>query len=384
MIKFLNAYTEELDDIDAAVADILRQLDLPKNLLPNAIGLVSCYYEFVETGVVAALVEKLPFDVIGCTAMASGINGHYGQEQLSLTVLTSDELTFAGAFSDEITPDNAVAVTQRAYKIARAKLSAEPSLIFALGPIMTDLCGETLVKALDEASGGKPIFGTLSNDTCLTYENARTFFNGAAHQYKLAAVLVAGAVKPRFFVTAISEKNIQREKGVITASDGSFLQEVNRLPLLDYLETLGIRKDGLAAITSIPILVDHGDGSKPVALSMYAFSERGALCGGAMPVGATITIAHVDYHSVIDTARETVAAALKEPDIHGILAIPCFSRILVASPKTDDEMALTCQLVGDRIPLHIGYSGGEICPVYDAAGDLVNRFHNLTYTLLVL
>jgi hypothetical protein len=171
---------------------------------------------------------------------------------------------------------------------------------------------------------------------------------------------------------------------VITASDGCFLQQVNNLPLPDYLETLGIRKEGLAAITSIPILVDYGDGSKPVALSMYALSEQGSLCGGKMPVGATVTLAHVDYQSVIDTARETVGAALKESAIHGIIAIPCFTRILVASPKVDDEMALTDKLVGAEIPLFIGYSGGEICPLYNAAGAAVNRFHNLTYTLMTL
>jgi len=29
------------------------------------------------------------------------------------------------------------------------------------------------------------------------------------------------------------------------------------------------------------------------------------------------------------------------------------------------------------------YSGGEICPVYNQQYGVVNRFHNLTYTLVV-
>jgi hypothetical protein len=348
------------------------------------VGIVSCYYEFVETGVVAALAEKLPFDVIGCTAMGSGVNARCGLEQLSLVILTSDDVNFACALSGPINKDNIEKQVTEAYAEGRKQLPADPALIFTLGPIMTDAqAGEDIVAALNEVSGNIPLFGTLSNDTDLSYKNAKTFLNGEIHQFRVVLLLIQGKINPRFFVTGISDKNIQRQKGEITAAEGCFLKEVNNLPLLDYLATLGIQKEGLVALTSIPIIVDYNDGTKPVALSMYTVNETGALCGGKMPVGASVAIAEVDYNSVINTACDTVKQALAEKDISGIIAIPCFSRILVISPRAEDEMKKTRELIGGDIPFFLCYSGGEICPLYNEKGESFNRFHNLTYTLAV-
>jgi hypothetical protein len=119
---------------------------------------------------------------------------------------------------------------------------------------------------------------------------------------------------------------------------------------------------------------------------MYAITEDGALCGGEMPVGAEIAFAEVDYNSVMDTAELTLQRALAdaaENGANGIIAIPCFSRSLVISPNSGAEMEKSVELVGDAVPFALIYSGGELCPMYNGAGGLVNRFHNLTYTLMV-
>jgi hypothetical protein len=139
-------------------------------------------------------------------------------------------------------------------------------------------------------------------------------------------------------------------------------------------------------VTALPFLVDYGDGAKPVAFSMYSISEAGAYCGGEMPVGTHITFAEVDYNSVMETAETTVRRALEDArqnGANGILAIPCFSRCLVISPRTEDEMKKTAELIYTEFPFTLLYSGGEICPLYNASGGIVNRFHNLTYTLMV-
>jgi hypothetical protein len=380
LTRLLTAYTEEIDDPAGALDELFGQIDLGRDLLAHSVGIVSCYWEFAETGVIATLAEKLPFDVIGCTAMGNGVNGRCGQEQLSLAILTSDTLTFSCVFSDPLSDDNVEKPLKDAYKTAREKLGGDPSLIFTLMPISTDISGDTMMSAIDaaarEAAGGKtiPIFGTLSNDTSLTYDHARVFLNGDTHQFKGVLLLIRGDINPRFFVTAISEKNIQRQKGEITAAEGCFLREVNHMPLLDYLRTLGITQD---AITAIPIMVDYEDGTKPVAVSMYAVSSEGALCGGRTPVGASVAVAEVDYNSVQNTAEITLRQALGEKDINGIIAIPCYTRILVSTPKSEDEMEKTRELLGD-IPFLLSYSGGEICPLENAQGESFNRFHNLT------
>jgi hypothetical protein len=385
MIKMLTAYTTEVDDVDDALAEILEQIDL-NSLAKNSVGIVACYYEFVETGVISALAERLPFDVVGCTVMGSATNARYGLEQLSLIVLTSDVVQFSTAFSDPISTDAAAVPVENVYRQAREKLPGDPSLIFALGPITSDASGEIILKALNAISGNVPIFGTLSNDTSLTYENSRTFWNGRIHQFKLALILIHGPINPRFYVTAISEKNIQQQKAIVTESEGYLLKRVNDMPLLDYLATIGVQTEGLAAVTALPFLVDYGDGTKPVALSMYTITENGAYCASEMPIGTNIALAEVDYNSVMETAGTTVQRALEDArqnGANGIIAIPCFSRILVISPNTEEEMKKTANLIGQEFPFAVIYSGGEICPVYTGNGELVNRFHNLTYTLVV-
>jgi hypothetical protein len=119
---------------------------------------------------------------------------------------------------------------------------------------------------------------------------------------------------------------------------------------------------------------------------MYAFMEEGIYCGGDIPVGSKIAIADVDYNSVMETAEITVSQALEDIEKNGgdfILAIPCFTRGLVLSPNSEDEMKRTSEMVGDRLPFMLIYSGGEFCPVYGENSRIVNRFHNLTYTLAV-
>ncbi|GHV30488.1 hypothetical protein FACS1894167_11400 [Synergistales bacterium] len=387
MIKMMTAYTIEVDDPEAAVSELLEQIERKGSLLENTVGIVSCYYEFIETGAISALSERLPFDVIGCTVMGSATNEQYGLEQMTLVVLTSDDIRFSTALSEPISTDAAAKPVEDVYRQALEKLPGEPSLIFALGPITSDASGEIIFKALNAVSGNNiPIFGTLSNDTSLTYENSRTFLNGQIHQFKLALLLMHGPINPRFYVTAISDKNIQQKKAVVTESEGYLLKRVNDMPLLDYLATIGVQKEGLSAITALPFLVDYGDGTKPIVLSMYSFTEAGAYCPSEMPAGTNIALAEVDYNSVMETAETTVRRALEDArrnGASGVLAIPCLTRILVISPNSEDEMKKTADLIGEEFPFAIIYSGGEMCPVYTEKRERINRFHNLTYTLMV-
>ncbi|MDR2783396.1 MAG: hypothetical protein LBB48_06085 [Treponema sp.] len=72
MIKVLAAYTEEIDDVEAAVSSLLEQLRPDKNLLKNSAALVHCYYEFIESGVVEELRKRLGIPTVGTTTLALG------------------------------------------------------------------------------------------------------------------------------------------------------------------------------------------------------------------------------------------------------------------------------------------------------------------------
>jgi hypothetical protein len=213
------------------------------------------------------------------------------------------------------------------------------------------------------------------------------FKNGDYALGKMALLLINGNVNPRFYVTAIAERNIRQYNAVITGAEGYLLTSINNMPILKFLDSLGIiTSDSISTITTVPFLVDFGDGTDPVAYGLYGISEIGAYCGGAVPVGATITFAEVDMSSVMETTERTLRAALDDAEkngANGIIAIPCISRPLVLSPNVDLEIRKSLELIGNKIPFTLIYSGGEICPVYNKQHEIVNRFHNLTYTLMV-
>ncbi|MDR2665828.1 MAG: hypothetical protein LBC21_06080, partial [Oscillospiraceae bacterium] len=60
MLRAQTAFTQELDDPQAAAAEILSQLDLAA-LPENNVGIVTFYQDAHETGVLEAITKALPF-----------------------------------------------------------------------------------------------------------------------------------------------------------------------------------------------------------------------------------------------------------------------------------------------------------------------------------
>ncbi|MDR3200642.1 MAG: FIST C-terminal domain-containing protein [Spirochaetales bacterium] len=384
MIRMLNACTAEIDDSEAAVAEILEQLDIKKQLLPNSVGIIACYSEFIETGVVEALCKSLPFDVVGCTTLGNSACGKYGMDILSLSVLTSDDIRFVTLMSGPISEKNLDSPISSAYNSACQE--KKPDFILAYAPLMRTLGGSVIFNALNAVSGGIPMFGTFSCDHTLNFSESQVIRNGKTARDTMALILMFGNVDPKFYVTAIPEKNIMRHSFIVTESEGVILKRVNGMPLMDYLGTLGLaQKGGIEAIGSIPLLINYNDGTEPVALAIYGITPEGyAVCGGDVPVKATLSIGSLDYHGILETAETTIRKIPAGAEINGLLIYPCLSRNMMLGPNADDEMKKVIELLGGKYPYQICYAGGEICPFLDEGGKPVNHFHNFSFILCVL
>ncbi|MDR2162327.1 MAG: FIST C-terminal domain-containing protein [Clostridiales Family XIII bacterium] len=385
MIKMQTAFTTELDDPQTAAEDILSQLDL--DALPsNNVGIITFYQDAPETGVLAAISEALPFESVGGSVLSSGTEHEFGFEQVSVAVLSSDDVKFSIAVSGEITTENAEDMTRACYRDALSKLDGPPSLIFAFTPMSENISGDRYVLALDDESEGVPVFGTIAN-AGLSFDDARVVHNGEAKQFIISLLLFSGDVNPRFFTTAISDSNITRKGSFVTESDGYYLRKINNVAVEDYLVGIGVVTGNTGAIAALPILIDYKDGTKPTAYNMYSNTENGTLVGGPVPVGSEIVFADVDYDSIMSTADDALKMLLSDIEQHGasaVFIIPCLSRCLTLGHQSEDEMKKTAEVLGQHTPYLFLYSGGEFCPVSDGEGKLVNRFHNMTYTALVL
>jgi hypothetical protein len=374
----LCAYTEEIDEIDDAVNEILGQIDIA-SLLPNSAGIVSCYREFLETGVVRALADHLPFDIIGATTLANGTSGRAGNMLLCLSVLTADDVGLSPVMSEPLSPDNFKNPIADAYNRAIAALGEPPRLLIPFLPLIPNVGAEAMLKELEQLSGGTPMFGMIACDKNLGLVDSATILNGTSDHSSLAMLAISGNIEPRFFVAAISDSKVQKQKAIITSSEGNMLKEVNDMPLMEYFRTIGLTfGDGLEGINAIPLVVDYNDGTKPLVRAAYMVTKEGyAPCGGEMPNGGTLSIGFTDTMDILRTAERTVNDAISYGK-NCLLLMPCLARYLELAADPFAELERVKKSIGGK-PYHMCYSGGEICPVYGESGEAVNRFHNFTF-----
>jgi hypothetical protein len=374
-----------VDDHAVAVGEILEQLNMEKRLLKNSVGYITCSSDYVEAGTLEAICKALPFEVTGCTTFTNANDLGDGTMFLSLSVLTADDASFAVAQTDSlesVSHAEAEARIRAACDTAAAKLGEAPKMVLAFLPLSPTMSGELMLEALNSASGGAPVFGSIACDLDATsYSNTFTFYNGKASKNCISLIAVAGKVAPKFVLASISENNIHRQYAAITAAEGSILKEVNGMPAKDYLISLGLLDSGtMEATVAIPFVVNYNDGSQPVARAIYNLNPDGsAACGGAMPQGGTLSIGNLDVDDILLTAEQSISSLLQAEGAGGLLLFSCLGRNMALGLAPMVEVEKVREIIGEKLPWHLAYSGGELCPVYDGDGKHQNRFHNFTF-----
>ena len=385
-MKMLNAWTLEIDDPEVALAELLGQLDIDNNLLANSAGFVTCSYDYVETGLLEAICAALPFDVVGCTTLTNANNEQTGTMLLCLTVLTADDCRFVTALTPTLTHDGLYAAIETTVAGVKAELETPPGLVLAFLPMLSAIGGDIILGVLDKALDGAPIFGTIACDfdTAL-YRNSFTVHNGKCTRDQLAVMLISGNVNPHFVVTATSEQNLHKQQAIITSSEGSILRQVNGMSARDYFTSIGLLQgDGVEGLSSVPFVVDFNDGTQPIARAIYRLNDDGsAICAGVMPEGGTLSIGRMDVDDILLTAEQSLHKLLAHDGLCGVITFPCLGRNMVLGVNPFAEVEKVREVMDDRLPWHLAYSGGEVCPVHAGTGT-VNRFHNFTFIACAL
>jgi hypothetical protein len=315
--------------------------------------------------------------------MGTAANGQYGLDLLSISVLTSDEINFSTVISPAVSPDNITDILAETYARARAALAGSPSFIIAYAPFMPSVAGAVILDQLKTVSGGGiPIFGGLACDHPLDFLYTKTFRNEVISGNSVILLLMEGEIRPQFFMASISTANMQRQYGIITESKGCIVKKVNDMPFVDYLRTIGLPVENFTK--AIPLMVSYKDGAIPLARAVHQIIEEdgSAICGGNMPVNATIIIGQLKPDDILLTAQNTAAQALKAHGAGGMFINSCLSRNLMLGKKFNDEMQKVMTVINQTIPYQMCYMGGEICPV-KTGKELVNRFHNFTFAVCV-
>jgi len=384
MITMYTARTSEIDEISVAVNEIKSQIDFSA-LKKNSGGLIFCHIDFVNSGVVAALCDELPFNVIGMTSMASADEHGYSLFDLTLTVLTSDEVTFEAGMTNNIDDTNYEAEVDQLYKHLRGRVDSDPALILTFMPYIRTVAGYEVVAAMNKSCHGLPMWGSITNNIDFNYETVQTVCNGQNRPGGVAMMFLNGPIEPKFVVSSIPERNIANHRATITKSEGAILREINDMPVLEYLANMGllITKEN---VTTTPLMLYYDDAEKPVALGFYTKFEDGSfLTGGEMPIGTSVAIGSIDAPGIFESAEDGLKQILAYKERQATLLLPCVTRYIMLAPDQEGELRLIKEkLTESGLPFMMGYSGGEICPVIGQDGKLRNHFHNYTFCACLL
>ncbi|MCL2752725.1 MAG: FIST C-terminal domain-containing protein [Defluviitaleaceae bacterium] len=386
MTKTFVLSTTEIDDPIIAVEEIMSQINLETDLLENSIGIISCHYEFIISGVAKDVCEALPFNVAGIVASPLSDSKTADSLLLSIMVITSDDSHFVKVVTPSIS-ENAGEVIAAAYKNAAANADVKPEMIFAFAPFMPQNSGDDYVNVLTKASGGAPVFGSLAVDDTADFSNCFAISNGEHYSDKLIMVLAYGNFKPKFYIANISENRIEEKSALITKSSGHVVMEINGHPVMNYFESLGIAHaaETQYAMSMLPFLIDYKDGSPMVSKIFIKLTPNNhALFGGEIPEGNSMHIARTDNEDVLATTSEVVYQILREtPNASGALIYSCVARAMAMGVDQYGEMECVIKKFQGKIPFLMATSGGEICPTQISNNQAINRFHNNAFVVCV-
>jgi hypothetical protein len=380
MLKVFSATTTEVDDIDIALEELKKGIT-EKGLLKNSAGLLTCHADYIEEGIVAAISETFSFPIVGITVKTSANKIELSDFMLTLTVFTSDTAEFTAALTAPINSNSEENIKNTYLEAANGR---KPALAMIFPGLLTPVSGDFYINALADAAADVPIFGAISVDHTADYTKSRVLYNGESYTDCTAMLLMFGdEIKPKFILGTLPLNIISREKSLVTSSDGSLLKTINGISAKDYFISVGITEndDGnLVGLNMCTLSVDQGDGTPPFVRAIFATTPEGyVVCGGDIPIGATISIAYIETNDIIETDKELIK---NETDFvtgaQFLLIFSCIGRYFILGYKSSAEMELFKNAEPEGLPFSMNYCGGEICPVKNSDGKFINRAHNHT------
>ena len=389
-------FTQEMDDLEIAVEDLVRQtegFEFKKNSIALVYGEDFEYEELYER-----LREKWDFDIVGCTAMSmiTGMTG-YTLEGISVLLLSADDCTFATGITGTLTKSNYAEEIEKTYKNIEAKLDGEVKMVLAYGIMVKsvdDVSGDGYVDILDKLSNGAPVFGGLASDN-FSFSSNRVFWNDVCVADAMNMVLISGNIKPKF-VSKNSIVNRALFSYVITESKANHIFKLGNDTLVDVMDKEEIsneKSDVVADYLLSPFLLSiptkDGDVIETARnISTLNHEDGSGVFLGGMPEGSTLGIGIISREDVTNSVKkacEAINEELKEDgyEYSTLLCTTCAARFLALASDVEAEGQVCINNLPKNMQLMGIYAFGEFCPVKgNNTGKMYNTFHNFTFTIL--
>ena len=391
MLKCASVFTYEIDDPETAYEELKAQLDEKISLLEHSVGIILCHPEFIVSGAVKHIGEKLPFDMAGITTSAQAVNGEAAELILTIFVMTSDDVWFKTGLTESLEEDTDAEIRNTVNKTILG-VSELPALALIFPPLMPKEPGDLYMEAMQRALPNVPIFGPIAVDDTLTFEFSETIYKGENHKAAMPFILCYGNITPRFIVGTFPEEKVMPYKGEVTKSSGHLVSEINNMNPYKYFENIGLVNNGSLADSFgfVPFAFDQKKRSDydgiPVIRAVAFFNKDGtAVFRGGIDEGSTFTIMTSEAEDVLSETRKRLEQINKLPNVNGALVFSCIARRMMTmhvNPLFEPETVR--DTLKPEIPFMMGYAGGEISPTMIRSGIPTNRFHNFSLVILVV
>ena len=386
MLKCASVFTYEIDDPEAAFEEIRSQLDGKITPLEHTVGIVMCHPEFISSGVLKYICEKLPFELAGTTTSSQAVNGEAGELILTVFVMTSDDIWFRTGVTKGL-DEGMDAPLGRAFDEAATGVYGSPELALIFPPQL-QYAGDVYVNAWEKIIPNVPVFGAVAIDDTLTFEESKTIYKGETYKTEMSFVLCYGNIKPRFIIATLDEVSGISLRAEVTKAKDNIVYEINNIVTRDFfMESLGIPE----SMISIPLLIDSPSANNydgiPVIREQSSVTAEGAgVFGGNIEVGSKLLLLKADDESILSTSLQGLMKLNNMEDVNGALIFSCVSRriMLMGVNKSMAELQLVKDTVKPDIPFMMGGSGGEICPTSVRDGVAFNRNHEYSMVILVV
>ena len=188
-MKSVALFTDEIDDLDVAIEDLVSQFG-DFRLEAHSAGLLFAHPDTDLQELADRLQDRFGLPIIGTTAVAMFTLKGFKKEGISLQIMTSADCSFQVGCTNELTPSNVRGEITALYnKLTAGVDDADVKLVLAYGNPTIDMVGEDFVDTLDELSKGTAVYGGLASDS-FVMDECRVVCGTRIRQYALALIVV--------------------------------------------------------------------------------------------------------------------------------------------------------------------------------------------------
>ena len=386
MLRAHTLATSEVDLPTVAVDEILQQLaGIP--LGRSSVGILACHYDYAECGVIAALKEALPFPLVGITTFYQATPRASGLFELTITLLTSDDITFALAGGASADPGTSREVIRDTYTQAYETHGERPSLILSFLSVNLPISGDEYLRQLDAASGGVPSYGFVNSGDNESGKNIYVVCDGKPLSQGVAMLLMIGGPRARMYANDAPAERLLALSATVTEADGVVVREINGQPAATYMRKHSVPLDDrdTGVTSTVPFYCRIPGDSRFVGRALKNVAADGSLEFMAeIPEGALLRIGAVTAEDILEESGRILQRAVAEnPDAALFLIGSCVGRFITLGLDATLEMDHATKGIPDGAAYLACYVCGEICP-FDNGGRMVNRYYNNSFIVLAL